>query len=149
MIRATVLQVLKDEVLVDGLFGVSSVPRNEVTTAHLVSDSGAAGRRSTSDIRPGDVLSLRIVEPYTPYGDTLLAPVQASEEAQRAAVWAELRDAHALKEAVPGRVLNECPGGYAVGISGQVALMPYSQATLETTRCVIRCVSVGVWQHLP
>ena len=34
------------------------------------------------------------------------------------------------------QVLNDCPGGYAVGIAGFVALLPYSRAKPETVEDV-------------
>jgi hypothetical protein len=40
------------------------------------------------------------------------------------------------REPVQGRVLNDCPGGYAVGLAGHVALLPYSQATTATVQRV-------------
>ena len=47
-------------------------------------------------------------------------------------VWRELGEARASRRPVPGRVLNACTGGYAVGIGGVVALLPYGRFTMET-----------------
>lgn len=134
MVLAKVLAVKKEEILVDALYGVSSIPRQDVDTTHLHGSTDE--RRSTADIRPGDMLKLRVVEPYTPYGITLLAPVQKEESAQQETIWAELQRRWRSRKPVQGRVLNPCPGGYAVGVAGMVALLPYAAATEATAKLV-------------
>jgi ribosomal protein S1 len=65
-----------------------------------------------------------------------LAPVQQDPSLKRRVVWEELRAAAASGSTVQGRVLNQCPGGYAVGVSGFVALLPYAQATTDVSQRV-------------
>lgn len=134
MVLAKVLSVNSKEILVDALYGVSSIPRQEIDTTHL--HQQADDRRSTADVRPGDLLKLRVVEPFTPYGSTLLAPVQKQEDAQQESVWSELHKIWRSSKPVQGRVLNPCAGGYAVGVAGLVALLPYSAASEATVRRV-------------
>jgi ribosomal protein S1 len=65
-----------------------------------------------------------------------LAPVQQDPNLKRRVVWEELSAAAASGATVQGRVLNQCPGGYAVGVSGFVALLPYAQATTGVSQKV-------------
>ncbi len=47
--------------------------------------------------------------------------------------WTDERSEPAPTLGAPNlQVLNDCPGGYAVGIAGFVALLPYSRAKAET-----------------
>lgn len=95
-----------------------------------------AGREGLTDIRPGDVVALRVEALFTPFGDMALAAAETDADTRRAAAWRELSDAKASRRPVLGRVLNACTGGYAVGVGGLVALLPYGRFTLETVSAV-------------
>ncbi|GLC37251.1 hypothetical protein PLESTM_000561000 [Pleodorina starrii] len=138
-ILAKVLNVNAKRILVDpGFTALSEVPRDEVSIAHVHTSDGQLpdGRLSTSDIRPGDLLRLRVDCVYTPYGDMQLTAVKGDVEQQRRLIWGELRRAMEQRRPVAGRVLNECPGGFAVGVAGFVAVLPAALAATATTRAV-------------
>ncbi|EFJ48693.1 hypothetical protein VOLCADRAFT_117442 [Volvox carteri f. nagariensis] len=137
-ILAKVLNVNAKRVLVDtGFTGLSEVPRDDVTIAHVYTDDGQLpARMSTADIRPGDLLRLRVDCVYTPYGDMQLTAVKGDREQQRRVVWGELQRRMEQQTLVSGRVLNECPGGFAVGVAGFVAILPAALAATSTSRLV-------------
>ncbi|GAX80649.1 hypothetical protein CEUSTIGMA_g8084.t1 [Chlamydomonas eustigma] len=134
-IEARVLMVGSETIYVDpGFYGISQVPRSEASLSQLCTSDGQipSGRSSSSDIRVGDVISVKVESLFSPYGDMQVEAVQADEGLKISSLWRELATAHATKTPVSGRVLNACTGGYAVGIGGIVGLMPYGRFTLET-----------------
>ncbi|KAG2448689.1 hypothetical protein HYH02_006045 [Chlamydomonas schloesseri] len=137
-ILAKVLSIDASRVLVDtGYNGVVEVPRADVSIAHVHTADGAAPvRPSTSDVRPGDLLRLRVDAPYTPYGDMQLTAVREESEFKRRLAWGELRRAMEAGQPVSGRVLNDCVGGFAVGVAGFVAFLPSAMAARDTTQRV-------------
>lgn len=58
--------------------------------------------------------------------------VQPDAGLRQRSVWLELEGAWRSRAPVFGRVLNQCPGGYAVGLGGLVGLLPYARATTRT-----------------
>jgi ribosomal protein S1 len=62
--------------------------------------------------------------------------VPADTSQNQSPVWRELEDSRGKRTPVQGRVLNACAGGYAVGVAGIVALLPYGRFTMETVRRV-------------
>ncbi|KAG2484828.1 hypothetical protein HYH03_016395 [Edaphochlamys debaryana] len=137
-ILAKVLSVDASRVIVDtGYNGVAELPRADVTIAHIYTEDGLPPpRSSTSEVLPGDVLRLRVDATYTPYGDMQLTAVREDTTAQRRLVWDELTRAMEGRKRVVGRVLNECQGGYAVGVAGFVALLPAAFAGTATVQRV-------------
>ncbi|PNW77337.1 hypothetical protein CHLRE_10g432200v5 [Chlamydomonas reinhardtii] len=137
-ILAKVLSVDSERVTVDtGYNGVAEVPRADVSIAHVHTADGAAPvRPTTSDVRPGDLLRLRVDAPYTPYGDMQLTAVREESEFKRRLAWGELRRAMEAGQPVSGRVLNDCVGGFAVGVAGFVAFLPSAMAARDTTQRV-------------
>lgn len=137
-ILAKVLNVNEKRVLVDtGFTGLSEVSRNDLTIAHIhTEDNQLPMRHFTSDIRPGDTLRLRVDRVYTPYGDMQLSVVKCDMDQQRRAIWLELRRRMEQQQSISGRVLNECPGGFAVGVAGFVAVLPVALAATATTKLV-------------
>ncbi|KXZ51453.1 hypothetical protein GPECTOR_12g416 [Gonium pectorale] len=138
-ILAKVLSVDSVRIVVDtGYHGLAEVPRCDVSVTHIHTPDGTAppSRSSTNDVRPGDVLRLRVDATYTPYGDMQLSAVQEDVAQRRRAIWAELRGRMEARLPVKGRVLNECSGGYAVGVAGFTALLPVALAATATVRMV-------------
>ncbi|KAG2433035.1 hypothetical protein HXX76_008762 [Chlamydomonas incerta] len=137
-ILAKVLSVDPARVVVDtGYNGVAEVPRADVSIAHVhTADGVAPARPTTSDVRPGDLLRLRVDAPFTPYGDMQLTAVREDSEFKRRLAWGELRRAMEAGQPVSGRVLNDCVGGFAVGVAGFVALLPSAMAARDTTQRV-------------
>ena len=97
----------------------------------------AARVRSPDDVRLGDALRFHVAAFATPYGgEPLLAPDAlprgggpAPAAARLRSAWREITAAAAARTPVPGRILNVSGiGGYAVGIGGFVAFMPFSRA---------------------
>ncbi len=131
-----VLSVDEERVLVDtGYNGITEVPRDQVSVAHVYTEDGMAPLRPTThDVQPGDLLKLRVEALYTPYGDMQLTPLDDDAGARRRAVWAELQRRYEAKTPVEGRVLNDCPGGYAVGVGGVVGFLPYALTTAATAQ---------------
>ncbi|GIL71400.1 hypothetical protein Vretifemale_1963 [Volvox reticuliferus] len=137
-ILAKVLNVDGMRVLVDtGFAGISEVPRSDVTVAHvLTADGQLPVRLFTTDVRPGDLLRLRVDCVYTPYGDTQLSAIKVDIEQQRRVIWGELQRRMEQQKLIGGRVLNECPGGFAVGVAGFVASLPAALAATATAKLV-------------
>lgn len=133
-VEATILRVQSKTLLVDtGYYGVSEVDRSDVNLAHLLappgSDKGAIikSRATISDLRPGDKVAVKIQAVFTPFGDMqLTGPGTVSEvTVSQNLMWRELEACMSQRRPVEGRVLNACPGGYAVGVGGIVGLLPY------------------------
>jgi ribosomal protein S1 len=133
-VEATVLRVQAKTILVDtGFYGVSEVNRAEVNLAHLLAPSGSdkseiiRSRATITDLRPGDKVGVRIQATFTPFGDMQLAGVgnQSQESVSQNILWRDLEACMYQGRPVEGRVLNACPGGYAVGVGGFVGLLPY------------------------
>ncbi|MEW5299339.1 MAG: hypothetical protein WDW36_002365 [Sanguina aurantia] len=138
-ITATVLRVTPERVYVDpGFYGVSEVPREELTLGHILSSpecsTQAADRLGLRDVRVGDVVKVRVDEVFTPYGDMQLEATRPDPEMRRRLIWRELTRLMQAGKAVEGRVLNDCPGGFAVGVAGFVALLPYSRTRSEAAQ---------------
>ncbi|GIL46351.1 hypothetical protein Vafri_3345 [Volvox africanus] len=135
---AKVLNVDGKRVLVDtGYTGLTKVPRSDVTVAHVfTADGQLPARLFTTDVRPGDLLRLRVDCVYTPYGDMQLSAVKGDIEQQRRIIWGELQRRMEQQKLIAGRILNECPGGFAVGVAGFVASLPAALAATATARLV-------------
>ncbi|PNH04845.1 hypothetical protein TSOC_008995 [Tetrabaena socialis] len=134
-ILVKVLSVDAERVVVDtGAYGLSTLPRADVSVTHIHTegDDPPPVRPSTSDVRSGDILRLRVEAPYSPFGDMQLTAVREDAAAQRRTVWRELRRRMDAAQPVEGRVLNDCPDGWAVGVAGFVALLPYRLGTQAT-----------------
>lgn len=135
-IRGKVLKIHGDKALLDaGSYGISEVPRSAITLENLQGEDAeakAASRASMTDVRVGDVVQVLLSAVYTPYGDMQLDALKPDADQKKRAIWEELKLKMERRQAVIGRVLNDCPGGYAVGIAGFVALLPYSRAKAET-----------------
>jgi ribosomal protein S1 len=78
------------------------------------------------DIRLGDRFVFRIQELKTPLGGIWLEPERRRGPKLLAAVWAELQKHYEQQIPVGGRILNDLPAGYAVGIAGVVGVLPWS-----------------------
>lgn len=107
-ITATVLRVTPERVYVDpGFFGVSEIPRDELTLGHILSSpegsTQAADRLSLRDVRVGDVVKVRVDEVFTPYGDMQLEATKPDPEMRRRLVWRELTRLMQAGKAVEGR----------------------------------------------
>ncbi|GLI59242.1 hypothetical protein VaNZ11_001088 [Volvox africanus] len=137
-ILAKVLNVDGKRVLLDtGFTGLSEVPRSDVTVADVfAADGQLPARLFTTDVWPGDLLRLRVECVYTPYGDMQLSAVKDDIEQRRRVIWGELQRRMEQQKLVAGRVLNECPGGFAVGVAGFVAALPAALAATATTKLV-------------
>ncbi|KAF5827698.1 hypothetical protein DUNSADRAFT_195 [Dunaliella salina] len=133
VILARILRISNQRVFVDpGFHSITEVPRADLDVSHVqeaAPGQALEARESTNDLRVGDVVCVRIDAPYTPYGDMQVEAVRQDPALKKLALWRELEAAWRTKQPVFGRVLNQCPGGYAVGISGFVALLPYARAT--------------------
>mmetsp|Transcript_7437 Transcript_7437/g.19839 ORF Transcript_7437/g.19839 Transcript_7437/m.19839 type:complete len:300 (+) Transcript_7437:112-1011(+) len=136
VILARILRISNQRVFVDpGFHSITEVPRADLDVSHVheaAPGQALEARESTNDLRVGDVVCVRIDALYTPYGDMQVEAVQQDPALKKLALWRELEAAWRAKQPVFGRVLNQCPGGYAVGISGFVALLPYARATTAT-----------------
>jgi ribosomal protein S1 len=122
-----------------GFHSLSEVYLPDLDINHVVTPASSAPmatRRGVRDLRVGDVVALRVDTLYTPYGDMQLQPLEVDESTQLRARWSLLVDSHASGALVPGRVLNQCRGGYAVGVAGFVGLLPYHRAAPETIKRV-------------
>jgi hypothetical protein len=156
-VLARVVRASRHELLLDpGYYSLCSVPRAGVMpaaapeAAPASSSAGGAGRadsaaannanntnnNNASQVRVGDYVRVRLAELFTPYGDPQLEPVRTSRAARDKLVWRELERRMRQGQAVGGRVLNACNGGYAVGVGGYVALLRTEQAPAEVVRAV-------------
>jgi ribosomal protein S1 len=134
-----VLRVSDDSVLVDpGFYGLTEIPKSKLSLSQLHTEDGQIpkDRSSACDIRSGDILSVRVDSLFTPYGDMQLETVEFDPLLRSNAVWKELAAARASRTPVMGRVLNACTGGYAVGVAGLIALLPYGRFTVRTITAV-------------
>ncbi len=86
---------------------------------------------------------VKVEELYTPYGDMQLAAVQQDVTAELHARWTALAERALKGEPVQGRVLNQCTGGYAVGVAGFVGLLPYAQVRVSS------CAHTHTFTHTP
>lgn len=159
-VLARVVRASRHELLLDpGYYGLCSVPREGVmpaaapggggggaSAADEAGGGGAPGdapssphqssNANPSQVRVGDYVRVRLSELHTPYGDPQLDPVRTPRAARDKLVLREL--ARRMRQGAPvaGRVLNACPGGYAVGVGGYVALLRTEQAPAEVVRAV-------------
>lgn len=83
-------------------------------------------------------MQVKIEALYTPYGDMQLQPSQQEAGLELSSRWAALAERAAAGQPVQGRVLNQCRGGYAVGVAGFVGLLPYAQVRTDTTYNALR-----------
>ena len=127
-VEAMVLRVNAKSLLVDtGYYGISEISRSDVTLAHLLAPPGSdknqviKSRASISDLRPGDKVVVKIQALFTPFGDMQLegSGAVSDEAVSQNLMWRELESCMSERKPVDGRVLNPCPGGYAVG--GEIA----------------------------
>lgn len=51
-------------------------------------------------------------------------------------------------EPVMGRVLNDCPGGHAIGVAGFVVFCPSSQMNWETAKRVRASLPMGLGKRM-
>lgn len=140
VILARVMRVTEQQVFVDpGYHNVSELPRGQLDVGHVHSPapgSPLSARSGMQDLRVGDVIRVKVDSTYTPYGDMQLETVQQDPELRLRVVWKQIAEAQSAGKPVFGRVLNQCQGGYAVGVAGVVALLPYSRATAATAQRV-------------
>lgn len=144
-ILARVVRASRHELLLDpGYSSLCTVPRAGVvpaaaaaaaTTTTTTTDPQQPNT-SSSQVRVGDYVRVRLSELYTPYGDPQLDPVRTPRAARDKLVWQELERRMRQGAPVGGRVLNPCAGGYAVGVGGYVALLRTEQAPAEVVRAV-------------
>ncbi|PNH10115.1 hypothetical protein TSOC_003177 [Tetrabaena socialis] len=106
--KILVLSVDAERVVDTGAYGLSTLPRADVSVTHIHTEGGdpAPVRPSTSDVRSGDILRLRGEAPYSPFGDMQLTAVREDAAAQRRTVWRELRLRMDAAQPVEGRVLH-------------------------------------------
>ena len=134
------MRVTSNQLLVDpGLYGTCELPRKEVDVGHVHMPAAGAPldqRTSLRDLRVGDTVKVVVDALYSPWGNMQLEPLKQDPGVKRQAVWRELAAAHAARKPVFGRVLNQCPGGFAVGVAGFVALLPYSRTSTATSQQV-------------
>nr|8A22_Ba Chain Ba, bS1m [Polytomella magna]8APN_Ba Chain Ba, bS1m [Polytomella magna]8APO_Ba Chain Ba, bS1m [Polytomella magna] len=136
-IQAKVIQKTDEVMLLDpGFYNLSEVPVNYLTTAHIVRKVDDSPRENLYDVRPGDVVKVLVDDVYTPYGDMQLDVPQQDPRLILNQVWDELHLKMKKKELVRGRILNECKSGYAVGVAGFVALLPYANTSREVANRV-------------
>lgn len=135
---AKVLKVEDKRVLVDpGYHGVSEVPRRDLTLSHVHAGEQELEQRATGDdIRPGDNVKLRLDTVFSPYGDMFLEAGKEDPELRKRRIIDELKRHRTQQQPVMGRVLNGCDGGFAVGVAGVVAFLPYNKAAMETVNKV-------------
>jgi len=140
VILGRILRMTKEHVYLDtGFHGMSEMRREDLDVSHVQVPSAhvpLSTRAGLSDIRVGDVLRVCVDSLYTPYGDMQLMPAKQDAGAQRRLLWRVLGAQKNAAEPVMGRLLNQCPGGYAVGVAGFVALLPYARAATETVQRV-------------
>jgi hypothetical protein len=135
-ILAKVLKVTGRGVVLDPqFFGVNTIDfadlaGSELYDAHGEPKQGAAA----GSMQPGDHVKVRVAHLYTPFGDMQLEPSRLTDESKMKLIWQELGAAQRAGRAVEGRVLNACRGGYAVGVAGFVALLPYTRTLPDTAR---------------
>lgn len=135
-ILAKVIKVDRGRVWLDpGYYGINMLERREIRTSQVYNAAGKPVPGQSADtVRPGDYLRVRLGSFFTPYGDMQLEPYSTGPDARHKLVWEELAAAKDSRQPVYGRVLNSCNGGYAVGVSGYVALLPYNKSSLETVQ---------------
>ncbi|KAL6764606.1 hypothetical protein V8C86DRAFT_2473186 [Haematococcus lacustris] len=140
VVQARVTSITSRHVYLDtGFHSHSEVPLSELDVSHVIRPAvGAplADRDSLADLRKGDVVRVRIKELFTPYGDMQLEAVHQELSITQNCTWAEISAKASEGRPVFGRVLNQCPGGYAVGVAGFVGLLPYSRTTPATAQRV-------------
>lgn len=138
VVLAKVLKVTQSHVFVDpGFHNISELPRSEMDVSHVhtpTEGSPLSDRSNMSDLRVGDVVRVKVEYIYTPYGDMQLEPMKQDPQLRQQIILSQLQGMQAARKPVYGRVLNQCPGGYAVGVAGFVALLPYSRATAATAQ---------------
>lgn len=131
VVRARVLSADKRRVVLDTGAGVGWMTPRELN-AGAIAEAVPGPRPSPDAVLPGDMVDVLMEYLETPEGRPLLASRQSAREGRTEAIWAELQRRFQAGENVRGRVLNQIPGGYAVGIGGLVAFMPHHVATWQT-----------------
>eukprot|EP00877_Chromochloris_zofingiensis_P014968 jgi/Chrzof1/9725/Cz04g13160.t1 len=132
-VLAKVIKTTDSEVLVDpGYYGLSVLDRKSLGWARTYTTEGNPINQSDTAMRPGDYILVRVTDFFTPYGDMQLDSMRMSPEVRRKQIWNELQSRMRSGQPVYGRILNSCPGGYAVGVAGYVALLPVGQGSKDS-----------------
>jgi hypothetical protein len=139
-VLARIIRSGSSAVVVDpGYYGLSSIALCDLGAPQLFTADGKPLVRRDGKapaLRRDSFLKVRLGQQFTPYGDVQLEPVRVRPEVRRKLVWGELRERMSRGSPVWGRVLNPCAGGYAVGVSGYVALLPSRQASMQNIQAI-------------
>lgn len=141
-VYGTVIAVEKKRVWVDaGHTTVMCFPKSDLTIENLVSASASVDQRQSShDVRRGDTFIFRVQSTKSPFGSVWLVPDSLDKRSQQDAIWEEIMRAHHWRRPIGGRILNKIPGGYAVGVGGFVAFLPFAKSNPS------KCTKLGVLQ---
>lgn len=133
-ILAKVVKLSRSKVLLDpGYYSFCLIDRDELGLCRVFDAKGQAlVKRSADDVRQGDHILVEVRLLHTPFGRMEVGPPQAEKQRFRTLIWKELQEAYEQDRSVYGRVLNVCKGGYAVGVAGYVALLPFSRCSVHT-----------------
>ncbi len=142
-ILAKVLKVTGRGVLLDPqFFGINTIEFADLAGSELYDARGEPKQgEAAGHMQPGDHVKVKLTHRYTPFGDMQLEPSRLTDESKMRLIWQELGAAQRAGRPVQGRVLNACRGGYAVGVAGFVALLPYTRTLPDTAR------KIGVLQE--
>jgi hypothetical protein len=142
-ILAKVLKMNGRKVIIDPqFFGLNMLDQDDLAGTELYDQYGNPKQGVNAGLmHPGDYIKVKLTHLYTPYGDMQLEPSRLTDESKMKLIWQELSQAQAAGTPVQGRVLNACKGGYAVGVAGFVALLPYSKCLPDTAQ------KIGVLQE--
>ncbi len=132
VIRARVIRIDKRFALLDtGFKKVARYDRRSLLPSQLVGEAPGGEPRGPGEFRRGDVLEFRVTAVESPFGDMQMhADTLPGEDARTDALWDELEDILAARKQVMGRMLNTVTGGYAVGVAGVIAFLPFSSCSL-------------------
>jgi hypothetical protein len=142
-ILAKVLKMTGRNVIIDPqFFGLNSLDQTDLAGTELYDEYGSPKQGVNAGLmQPGDYIKVKMTHAYTPYGDMQLEPSRLTDDSKMKLIWQELSQVQAAGKPVQGRILNACRGGYAVGVAGFVALLPYSKCLPDTAK------QIGVLQE--
>jgi hypothetical protein len=142
-ILAKVLKVTGRGVVLDPqFFGINTIDFADLAGSELYDARGELKQgEEAGHMQPGDFVKVKLTHMYTPFGDMQLEPSRLTDESKMRLIWQELGATQRAGRPVQGRVLNACRGGYAVGVAGFVALLPYTRTLPDTAR------KIGVLQE--
>jgi hypothetical protein len=125
-----------------GYYGLSALAVRDLGAPQAYTPAGEPLRErdegAAHALARGRHVKVRLGRLFTPYGDVELEPTRMRPDVRRKLVWDYLVRCKNGGRPVAGRVLNPCPGGYAVGVAGYVALLPSKHASIDNIRAIGR-----------